>query len=170
VEKSIEVLLNHHTVDSTLTTLQLREVWADLVSQSSRQDGRLRLDVYNWLNKVALDIIGSAGNSIATDPLLAKFITHFEWHTGFNCTFNSLHSRDATQNPVYAAFCSILTDHICTPIFTIQLLFPIFRCIICIPLFLTKTPCRGLSSAANGPLPHSRSCIQSYRSYWVSDY
>jgi hypothetical protein len=64
----------------TSPALQLRDIWADLVSKSSRKDGRLRLDVYSWLGKVALDIIGLAGDSIATDLLLATLVTHFEWH------------------------------------------------------------------------------------------
>jgi hypothetical protein len=55
------------TLDSTPTVLQLREIWADLVSKSSRKDGRLRLDASGWLNKVTLDIIGLAGKSLTSN-------------------------------------------------------------------------------------------------------
>ncbi|KAH9965554.1 cytochrome P450 [Lactifluus volemus] len=98
-------------------SIELRDIWADLVSKSSRKDGRLRLDVYSWLGKVALDIIGLAG---------------------FNYTFDSLHSGDETQDPIYAAIRSVLpvTNSIRTLIFALQFFFPIFRFI---PTARTRT-------------------------------
>ena len=47
---------------------QLREIWADLISKSTRKDGKLSLNAFTWLNKVTLDIIGLAG-----DPLFVQF-------------------------------------------------------------------------------------------------
>jgi hypothetical protein len=129
VEKSIEVHLNHHILDSTPTILQLREIWADLVSKSSRKDGRLRLDAYTWLNKAGLDIIGLAGNSIATLAIF-RVVAHFELHTGFNYTFDSLHSGDETKHPIYAAFRSIVTATVRNFVFIMQFAFPLFRPIV----------------------------------------
>ena len=42
--------------------LQLREIWADLISKSTRKDGKLGFNAFTWLNKVTLDIIGLAGD------------------------------------------------------------------------------------------------------------
>src|ERR1700744_4900150 len=42
--------------------LQLREIWVDLISKSTRKDGKLNFDAFTWLNKVTLDIIGLAGD------------------------------------------------------------------------------------------------------------
>ncbi|KAH9965553.1 cytochrome P450 [Lactifluus volemus] len=89
-------------------SIELREIWADLISKSSRKDGRLRLDAYTWLNKVTLDIIGLAG---------------------FNYTFDSLHSGDETKNPMYTAFRSIVMANARNLVFIIQFAFPLFRSI-----------------------------------------
>ncbi|KAH9973187.1 cytochrome P450 [Lactifluus volemus] len=89
-------------------SLQLREIWADLASKSSRKDGRLRLDACSWLNKVTLDIIGLAG---------------------FNYAFNSLHSTDDAQNPIYVSFRSVMSNTSFKLIYAAQVLFPIFRSI-----------------------------------------
>ncbi|KAI0250884.1 cytochrome P450 [Lactifluus subvellereus] len=87
-------------------SLELREIWADFVSKSSRKDGRLSLDVYTWLNKVTLDIIGLAG---------------------FNYTFDSLHSPDEKQNNIYEAIRSVLSAPARDLILALQLFFPAFR-------------------------------------------
>jgi hypothetical protein len=41
--------------------LQLRDIWLEKASNSEREDGRHRVDVFPWLNKVTLDIIGLTG-------------------------------------------------------------------------------------------------------------
>ncbi|KAH9973118.1 cytochrome P450 [Lactifluus volemus] len=89
-------------------SLELREIWADLVSKSTRKDGRLRLDASSWLNKVTLDIIGLAG---------------------FNYAFDSLRSTDEAQDPIYVAFRALTTLPTFKLIYAIQILLPIFRSI-----------------------------------------
>ncbi|KAH9965560.1 cytochrome P450 [Lactifluus volemus] len=86
-------------------SLELRDIWADLVSKSSRKDGKLRLDACSWLDKATLDIVGLAG---------------------FNYAFDSLHSD---QNPVYVAFRSLENIAPINFIYAVQVLFPIFRSI-----------------------------------------
>ena len=61
------IAVKHLAIRPTL--LQLREVWVDLLSKTSRRDGKMSLDAFMWLNKVTLDIIGLTGNS----PLAALF-------------------------------------------------------------------------------------------------
>ena len=50
------------THDLTTIIPQLREIWANLISRSTRKDGKLGLDTFTWLNKVTLDVIGLAGD------------------------------------------------------------------------------------------------------------
>ncbi|KAH9030860.1 cytochrome P450 [Lactarius deliciosus] len=86
-------------------SLELRDVWADLISKSTRKDGKLGLDTFTWLNKVTLDIIGLAG---------------------FDYAFNSLHSPDENQNELYESIRSMLTIKV-EFMFLLQLFFPLFR-------------------------------------------
>lgn len=51
--------------DSAPTILQLREIWADLLSKSTRKDGKLAFNSFPWLNKATLDIIGLAGDILS---------------------------------------------------------------------------------------------------------
>jgi hypothetical protein len=55
-------------LDSAPIIPQLREIWADLISKSTRKDGKLGLNAFTWLNKATLDIIGLAG-----EPLSVQF-------------------------------------------------------------------------------------------------
>jgi cytochrome P450 len=87
-------------------SLELREIWADLISKSTRKDGKLGLNAFTWLNKATLDIIGLAG---------------------FDYTFNSLHSPDEKQNELYEAIRSIFTTKSVELMFILQLYFPLFR-------------------------------------------
>lgn len=87
-------------------SLELREIWAELLSKSTRKDGKLGFDAFIWLNKVTLDIIGLAG---------------------FDYTFNSLHSPDEKQNELYESIRSILTIKAGEFMFILQLFFPLFR-------------------------------------------
>ncbi len=52
-------------LDTTLTILQLRDIWAELISKSTRKDGKLGFNAFIWLNKVTLDIIGLAGDLLS---------------------------------------------------------------------------------------------------------
>ncbi|KAH8985283.1 cytochrome P450 [Lactarius akahatsu] len=87
-------------------SLELRDIWADLISKSTRKDGKLGLDTFTWLNKVTLDIIGLAG---------------------FDYAFNSLHSPDDKQNELYESVRSMLTIKVGEIMFVLQLFFPLFR-------------------------------------------
>jgi len=89
-------------------SLELREIWVDLLSKSSRKDEKLSLDAFMWLNKVTLDIIGL---------------------TGFNYTFDSLHSQDEKQNDLYGAIRTIVMFGEPRLLFVLKLFFPIFRSI-----------------------------------------
>jgi cytochrome P450 len=89
-------------------SLELREIWVDLLSKASRKDGKLSFDVYMWLNKATLDIIGLAG---------------------FNFAFDSLHpSAEEKKNDIYGAIRSVLSISP-DPFFALQLFFPLFRLI-----------------------------------------
>ncbi|KAH9016227.1 cytochrome P450 [Lactarius pseudohatsudake] len=87
-------------------SLELRDIWADLISKSTRKDGKLSFNAFVWLNKVTLDIIGL---------------------TGFNYAFNSLHSPDEKQNELYESIRSMLTTKAGQFMFILQLFFPLFR-------------------------------------------
>ncbi|KAF8267241.1 cytochrome P450 [Lactarius quietus] len=87
-------------------SLELREIWADLISKSTRKDGKLGFNAFIWLNKVTLDIIGLAG---------------------FDYNFNSLRSPDESQNELYESIRSILTAKAGEFMFILQLFFPLFR-------------------------------------------
>ena len=110
---------------------QLREIWADLVTKSTRKDGKLSLDAITWLNKVTLDIIGLAG-----DPLSAQFtpqdvlISHSVPQTGFDYTFNSLRSPDENQNELYESIRTIFNTKSDGFMFVLQIFFPLFRPIV----------------------------------------
>jgi len=113
---------------------QLREIWVDLLSKSSRKDGKKSFDVYMWLNKVTLDIIGLAGNLVS---LLTASIAHSKSHVGFNYAFDSLHStaEEKTTNNTYRAIRSVLSRASSPdPLFVMQLFFPMFRLIVSISL------------------------------------
>ncbi|KAH9980692.1 cytochrome P450 [Russula compacta] len=87
-------------------SLELREIWVDLLHKSSRRDEKLSFDAFTWLNKATLDIIGLAG---------------------FNYTFDSLHSTDEKQDDLYGAIRSIIKAPSSGLIYILQLFFPIFR-------------------------------------------
>ncbi|KAI0037047.1 cytochrome P450 [Vararia minispora EC-137] len=50
---------------------EMTDAWLKLCSQTTRQDGKLRLDAFAWLNKTTLDIIGLAGFHYDFDSLNA---------------------------------------------------------------------------------------------------
>jgi hypothetical protein len=100
----------------------------DLLSKSSRRDGKLSLDAFMWLNKVTLDIIGLTGKSLSA----SLFAVPVPDCVGFDYTFDSLHSPDEDQNDLYRAIRSLLEVSTGRIIFVLQLFFPIFRIIVSI--------------------------------------
>ncbi|KAI0037040.1 cytochrome P450 [Vararia minispora EC-137] len=50
---------------------EMRDIWMDLCSRATRQDGRVPIDAFAWLNKATLDIISLAGFNYETDALHA---------------------------------------------------------------------------------------------------
>ncbi|KAI9443954.1 cytochrome P450 [Lactarius indigo] len=46
-------------------SLELRDIWADLITESTRKYGKLGFNAFIWPNKVTLDIIGLAGDSLS---------------------------------------------------------------------------------------------------------
>ncbi|KAI9443952.1 cytochrome P450 [Lactarius indigo] len=108
-------------------SLELRDIWTDLISKSTRKDGKLGFDAFVWLNKVTLDIIGLAGNTRSSTHLQDVLIAYSASQTGFNYTFNSLNSPDENQNELYESIRSILTIKAGVSMFVFQLFFPLFR-------------------------------------------
>ncbi|KAI9458493.1 cytochrome P450 [Russula earlei] len=100
-------------------SLQLREIWGNLLSGSTRKDGKVGLDALMWLNKATLDIVGLAG---------------------FNYSFDSLHSPDEEQSDLYWAVRAIL-EPTRDFSFILQLFFPFFRFI---PTHRSRTLNRAL--------------------------
>ena len=118
-------------LDSMLINLQLREIWADLISKSTRKDGKLGLNAFTWLNKVTLDIIGLAGNPLSVSIYLQDvLISRSVPQTGFDYTFNSLHAPDKEQNELYEAIRSMFSTTSGGFMFVLQLYFPLFRPIV----------------------------------------
>ena len=79
LEKSLEVSTLKEKLSSRFDAiiLQLREIWTDLISKSTRKDGKLGFDAFTWLNKVTLEIIGLAGDrSPGSIPLRDILIGH----------------------------------------------------------------------------------------------
>jgi hypothetical protein len=114
---------------------QLRDIWVDLLSKSSRKDGKKSFNVYMWLNRVTLDIIGLTGNLLS---LFTASSCTFRFYVGFNYAFDSLHSsgEEKTTNDTYQAFQSVLSrTGSPDPLFAIQLLFPMFRLIVSTSLY-----------------------------------
>ena len=104
--------------------------------------------MYMWLNRVTLDIIGLAGNLLS---LSIASTAHSESHVGFNYAFDSLHppaeeKEEEKTNDIYWAIRSVLAHAVSpSPLFAIQLLFPMFRLIVSILLYrkggeLTDSP------------------------------
>ena len=152
------------------STIQLRDIWVDLLSKSTRKDEKLSLNTFMWLNKVTLDIIGLAGNSPFSAPSFATLIALCQSPTGFNYPFNSLHSTGEEQNDLYEAIRSILIAPSRSLIHGLQLFFPIFRAIVSIPLIWRGQ--RELTSfhVANASLSSPRSLFRSSSTYWISTY
>ena len=99
-------------------------------------DGKKSLDVYIWLNKVTLDIIGLAGDFLS---LLPALITHSESHVGFNYAFDSLNppAEEKRTKDMYWAIRSVMALAVLpSPFFAIQLFFPMFRLFVSISLYL----------------------------------
>jgi hypothetical protein len=63
--------------------------------------------------------------------MLASLVMQFKSHTGFNYAFDSLRSTDEAQDPIYVAFRALTTLPTFKLIYAIQILFPIFRSIVC---------------------------------------
>ena len=84
ISKSIEVGLSSMVQSQQALNiyLKLRDVLNALSGQSTRKDGRVRIDAFSWLNKVTLDIIGL---------------------TGFGYDFDALHADDSQPNELYEA-------------------------------------------------------------------
>lgn len=94
----------------------------------------MSFDVYMWLNKATLDIIGLAGKLPSIASLLAAPIASSESHVGFNFAFDSLHpSAEEKKNDIYGAIRSVLSISP-DPFFALQLFFPLFRLIVSISL------------------------------------
>ncbi|KAI0058332.1 cytochrome P450 [Artomyces pyxidatus] len=89
-------------------SIELRDIWLSKISQSTRKDGRVKLDVFNWLNKVTLDIIGLAG---------------------FNYDFGALYASDDEPNELSEAVREMFAFNNEALLFLLQLVIPAFRII-----------------------------------------
>ncbi|KAI0033894.1 cytochrome P450 [Vararia minispora EC-137] len=87
--------------------IELREIWLSMTSKPLREDGWSRIDIFRWVNKASLDIIGLAG---------------------FDYDFDSLRAEDDHSNELYNAISKSLT--LTAPRTTISLILsniPAFR-------------------------------------------
>ena len=149
---------------------QLREIWADLISKSTRKDGKLSLNAFTWLNKVTLDIIGLAGEPTHCSIHLREvLISHSVPKTGFDYSFNSLHSPDEKQNELYESIRSIFTIQSSGFMFILQMFFPLFRPIVGFYSF-RKSMCHKSSSLANFPHACSQKRVRSHTTHRFSTY
>ncbi|EIM89578.1 cytochrome P450 [Stereum hirsutum FP-91666 SS1] len=90
-------------------SLEMRDVLTNKLQATSRKDGKLEVDIFKWLNKVTLDIIGLAGFEYAFDALS--------------------NDSDEETNELYEAIRSVQKFNPFQPSFAIQLFFPITRII-----------------------------------------
>ncbi|KAJ7167215.1 cytochrome P450 [Mycena crocata] len=91
-------------------SLELRDIWMSDISQSRRPDGKLQVDAFAWMNRLALDTIGLAG---------------------FDYDFDSLHvtAADSQPNELLSAVRDLFTFDFFTLSFIVQLFFPLARLI-----------------------------------------
>ncbi|KAJ7931328.1 cytochrome P450 [Mycena leptocephala] len=91
-------------------SLELRDFWMIEISQSQRTDGKIEVDAFAWMNRLALDIIGLAG---------------------FDYDFDSLHATapDSQPNELLQAVRDLFTFDFFTVAFIVQLFFPLARLI-----------------------------------------
>ncbi|KAI0049918.1 cytochrome P450 [Auriscalpium vulgare] len=88
--------------------IEMRDIWRVKAAETTRKDGRLKIDASSWLNKVTLDIIGLAG---------------------FNYDFNALHSSDDSPNELSEAVRKMFVFRNMGPVFMLQIVFPPARII-----------------------------------------
>ncbi|KAI0033012.1 cytochrome P450 [Vararia minispora EC-137] len=98
---------------------QLCSIWKDMLANSKRSDDSAKVDALSWLTKVTLDIICVAG---------------------FNYDTDSLHAPDDDPDELNRAVRSLFSFSIDDPLFVLQLIFPIFRRIVCVFSLFTNTP------------------------------
>lgn len=89
----------------------MREVLSSKLSATNRSDERLEIDIFKWLNKATLDIIGIAGTHIPTStPREPISDLHLRGVSGFEYDFNSLaNESDKETNELYDAIHVIQT-------------------------------------------------------------
>ncbi|KAJ6572150.1 cytochrome P450 [Mycena capillaripes] len=91
-------------------SLELRDLWMAKISQSRRTDGKMEIDAFAWMNRLALDTIGLAG---------------------FDYDFDSLHATapNSEPNELLQAVRDLFTFDFFTVAFIVQLFFPLTRLI-----------------------------------------
>ncbi|KAI0044004.1 cytochrome P450 [Auriscalpium vulgare] len=88
--------------------IEMRDIWLAKAAETTRKDGRLKLDAFNWLNRVTLDIIGLAG---------------------FNYEFDALNSTEDHPNELSEAVRKMFSFRNLDPVFMLQIVFPPARII-----------------------------------------
>ncbi|EIN09254.1 cytochrome P450 [Punctularia strigosozonata HHB-11173 SS5] len=101
-------------------SLELREIWTSFSARSSRRDGKCEINVFGWMDKLALDIIGLAG---------------------FNYAFDSIRREDDDRNELNKAVRDMFSFDYVSPSFIIQLLIPATRVV---PTDRTRIQARSL--------------------------
>ncbi|KAJ6589227.1 cytochrome P450 [Mycena capillaripes] len=89
-------------------SLQLKDIWMSELLHSSRTDGKLQVDAFEWMSRLALDTIGLAG---------------------FDYDFNSLHPEAAAahSDDLLSAVRDLFEFDFRTIGFIVQLFFPLAR-------------------------------------------
>ncbi len=96
-------------------------------AQTCTPDGSLTVDIYLWLNKTTLDIIGHAGNN--TSMTAIRLEVKMSNLPGFNHTFGSLHQVGPPEMCEWLS--KITTFNPFSLKFIITAMFPPARIIVC---------------------------------------
>ncbi|KAJ3872268.1 cytochrome P450 [Lentinula edodes] len=126
-------------------SLELRDVWMSEISQSQRLDGKLEIDAFMWINKLALDTIGLAG---------------------FDYNFDSLHANDPGDQPneLLQAVRSLFTFNFFTPAFIFQLFFPLARLIPTKHSIATREAVTTIRRIGNNMIAQKKSVMLAHQS------
>ncbi|KAI0036247.1 cytochrome P450 [Vararia minispora EC-137] len=100
--------LRKHTEVFVSKANELCSIWKDMCNNSDRDDGSVKVDAFEWMNKVTLDIICLAG---------------------FNYDTAALRSTNDQPNEMNKAVRTMFSFELNEPIFVLQTVFPILRLI-----------------------------------------
>lgn len=104
--------------------LQLRDIWLDLTAQSTRKDGRVRVDAFTWMNKVRYSFYQQT--LIVPSDTSIQVTLDIIGLAGFDHDFDSLHRPEDDQDELYRAFSDAVNAKR-SPFLFLQLAIPVLR-------------------------------------------